>query len=407
MTGAHQTETQPPTRADELRGAGDALAGALDHGTALAHSTHRAVADRTFGALGPAGAPVRAVHDRITGAAYRLVREGLSGASRRGAAALAERADQERRPLTAGANGSRAAAIVGGLWGDHLATRENPLALAMQIRAGGTVIAPERAALAGAFPAATPRVAVLIHGLMESDEAWLGIRGRRGGRPRTPFAPQLAQLGITPVTLRYNTGLTVEQNGARLAALLEQLLGQWPAGLGEYTLIGHSMGGLVARSAVHQALAGGHRWPAATGDVVYLGTPHLGADLERGAHLLGRALLAFPESRAFGDTIGARSAGIRDLHDGFDATVLPLADGIEHHAIVATLSDGLAGRLLGDLLVRAPSASGLTTRRTVSFAAGSVTRVSGINHFDLLDHPAVFARLSEVLTSGRGSRAGQ
>lgn len=397
-------EIASATRADELRAASDAIGGGLAHTAALAGNTHAAIATRTFAAIGPLGAPARAVHDQIAPAVYRHAGRLLRQAARRGGAALAQQSAGDAPLITAGAAGSRAAAVVGGLWGDHLQTGNSALALPTEIRVDGRSVTPERDALTRAFPSATDRVAVLVHGLMESDEAWLGVRARRASRPRTPYAPQLRELGITPVTLRYNTGLTVAENGVRLASLLEALRAAWPQELADLTLIGHSMGGLVARSALHTAASEGHTWGPLTRHAFYLGSPHLGADLERGAELLSRTLRWFPESRAFGDTIGARSAGIRDLHDGFDSAALPLASHVSHHAIVATLSNGRAGQLLGDLLVREPSASGAGRGRTVDFDGAQVTRLPGLNHFDLLDHPAVFDVLAGALAPAAAAR---
>jgi triacylglycerol esterase/lipase EstA (alpha/beta hydrolase family) len=58
--------------------------------------------------------------------------------------------------------------------------------------------------------------------------------------------------GFTPVYLRYNTGLHISHNGQTLAELLNRLHVLWPAAaeepLKETVLVGHSMGGLVARA---------------------------------------------------------------------------------------------------------------------------------------------------------------
>lgn len=62
-----------------------------------------------------------------------------------------------------------------------------------------------------------------------------------------------AELGLTPIYLRYNSGLHVSQNGRELALQLEQLLGHWPVPVEEVSVLAHSMGGLVMRSAAHYA----------------------------------------------------------------------------------------------------------------------------------------------------------
>ncbi len=58
---------------------------------------------------------------------------------------------------------------------------------------------------------------------------------------------------MTPVYLRYNTGLPVGRNGADLAWLLDDLVAAWPVPVRSIALVGHSMGGLVVRAAFHAA----------------------------------------------------------------------------------------------------------------------------------------------------------
>jgi pimeloyl-ACP methyl ester carboxylesterase len=239
---------------------------------------------------------------------------------------------------------------------------------------------------------------VFVHGLCESDAAWGIRREARGGTYATRV---LDGLGATPVTIRYNTGLHVSENGRRLDALLEELATTWPVAIDRLALVGHSMGGLVIRSAAHSAAERGHRWPELVDTTISLGTPHTGAPLEQATHLLTYTLNAFPESRPVGAVLGARSAGIKDLRHGrlvdaewdtLDADALrgftradvPLIAGADHHVVAATLTESAGhpvARALGDLLVLAPSAHSLETE--------SRTHVGGHDHFDLLNSPAL------------------
>jgi len=87
----------------------------------------------------------------------------------------------------------------------------------------------------------------------------------RGGRSRPRTVEATANglrddLGYSPVFLRYNTGLHVSVNGRTLAEILELLQDQWPVPITELVLIGHSMGGLVARSACHYGAELQHGW---------------------------------------------------------------------------------------------------------------------------------------------------
>ena len=54
--------------------------------------------------------------------------------------------------------------------------------------------------------------------------------------------------------LRYNTGRHVSENGRDWRTLLDAARARWPVEVHEIALIGHSMGGLVARSACHYAV---------------------------------------------------------------------------------------------------------------------------------------------------------
>ena len=67
-------------------------------------------------------------------------------------------------------------AVVNGLFGDALAEHASPLATPMTVRAGAVVLPLEqgmpRAALAEAVPDATPRICLLVHGLMSNEAVW-------------------------------------------------------------------------------------------------------------------------------------------------------------------------------------------------------------------------------------------
>jgi pimeloyl-ACP methyl ester carboxylesterase len=235
----------------------------------------------------------------------------------------------------------------------------------------------------------------------------------------------LPEVDGTEVTIRYNTGLRISENGRRLAALLEALVDAWPVPIARLALVGHSMGGQVIRSAGHAGTADGHRWPALVDTTISLGTPHLGAPLEQVTHLATRALAAVPESRPIAAVLGARSAGIRDLRHGslvdaewetldpealrgFERADVPLLEGARHHVVAATLTDTPdhpLARIIGDLLVLTPSAHGLQgRRRVVAFDDQSCRHVGGHSHFDLLNSPALDGLLREWLTPGAAAR---
>jgi pimeloyl-ACP methyl ester carboxylesterase len=252
---------------------------------------------------------------------------------------------------------------------------------------------------------------VFLHGLMETEFSW-SIGGREN------YGSRLArELGYTPVYLRYNSGRHVSDNGRSLAELLEELVEAWPVEVEQLALIGHSMGGLIARSACHQAVAAGERWPKRVRHVVSLGTPHFGAPLEQGVVYASAALARLPETRPFANFLRRRSAGIRDLRQGSlvdedwrdrdpDALrvaacrEIPLLEGATHCFVSATITRSArhpVGRLLGDWLVLEPSASGRGRTWRIPFRAEHGLHVGGANHFALLNHPAVYERLRDWL----------
>jgi pimeloyl-ACP methyl ester carboxylesterase len=394
--------------------AGDALAA----GGKLVKDMHEGIAARPFHALGVWAAPVRAIHDSVSKAVYRGVEEGLRGAARRTARAAAQRAPADGSPVGSRPRGSLALGALNGFYGNHLVARRNELALTMEIRRSGAPVPAEPEALRRAFPDATSRIAVFVHGLCETDSAWW-IAARRTERShRRTYGERLQdELSFTPLYLRYNTGLHVSDNGRALARLLESIVRGWPASVEELVLVGHSMGGLVARSACHYGEQDGLKFTDSIRHVFCLGTPHLGADLEKGANALAYALARLPETRAMANLLNTRSVGIKDLRFGSCVDEdwcdcdpdeylrdrcheVPFLPDANYYFIGSNLYRGSFGTLLGDLLVRMPSASGRGNGRgrRIPFEVDNGHELSGLNHFDLLNHPAVYAQLRAWIT---------
>jgi pimeloyl-ACP methyl ester carboxylesterase len=378
---------------NEVEAAGD-LAGSAVGGTAkFIQEAHAGIARRPFSALGVMAAPVRVVHDRVSSAAYGLVARALAAGPR----ALARATPGNGVPAANTLRGSLALGALNGAIGDRLARDGSPLALEMTLRGSGD----------------SPRLAVFVHGLCETDDAWA-----LGSAP--PYGARLQEeLGYTPLYLRYNTGLRISDNGRRLAELLEETVGSWPVPVQEIALVGHSMGGLVARSACHHGAASGVGWAQSVRHVFCLGAPHLGAPLEKGANAVAYALARLPETRPLAKVMNGRSVGIKDLRFGSCAeedwcdcdpdeflrdrcTEVPFLECATYYFVGATLTRG-TGSLVGDLLVRYPSASGSGRRRRIPFEVDNGMHLSGANHFQLLNHPAVFEQLVSWLAAGRGS----
>jgi PGAP1-like protein len=299
-------------------------------------------------------------------------------------------------------------AALNGVLGDHLAATGNPLAITMQWRRNGKPLAPTREGLAAAFPTPSPKVVVLVHGLCMNDLQWT----RREHDHGTALA---RNLGYTPVHLHYNTGQHVSTNGRALTAMLEALVAAWPVPVEELAIVAHSMGGLVARSAHHYGTLAGHAWRRRLRRLVFLGTPHHGAALERGGHRLHWLFEQTPYTAPFARLGKSRSAGITDLRhgsildedwDGRDRFMhaedvrraVPLPEGVDCFAIGATRGgrpSDLKGRLLGDGLV--PLASALGRHRDPRFALAFPEShrwvACEMGHFDLLGRTEVYERI--------------
>ncbi len=213
---------------------------------------------------------------------------------------LDQRSSQEREAVLA---------VLNGLMGDYLASTGNPLAIPMRLRRNGRPLTLERKALSSAVPRPRDKLLVLVHGLCMNDLEWT----RKGG----DFGVALAgDLGHTPIYLHYNSGLHTSVNGCAFAALIEALVQQWPEPLKDFAILAHSMGGLVSRSAYHYGTAAGHAWPQQLRKLVFLGTPHHGALLERGGNWIHLCLGLSPYAAPFARLAKLRSAGITDLRYG-------------------------------------------------------------------------------------------
>jgi PGAP1-like protein len=402
-------------RREELRALGDLAGGAAAGIATQAREVHESIAVRVFGALGPSAAPVREIHNRVAAGAYAAA-SALTGELVKGGAAMASLARPDDAPsLTEAPRGGLAVGAINGMWGDRLHRDRSALATPMAVRVRGRDVALDAGSLRATFPQATPRLAVFIHGLCETEDAWR-LRAARS----VPYAERLsAELGYTPILVRYNSGLHISHNGRALAALLDTLTEHWPVEVAEVALIGHSMGGLVARGACHYAAAGS--WRERVRHVFMLGTPHKGAPLELGANAVCHAAGRVPELRPFAAPIRVRSVGVKDLAYGYvidadweghdpDAfrtntgTDVPFLETATHYFVSASLSrepDAPVGRMLGDLLVLRPSAWSQGGRgERLQFPVQQYAHVGGATHFDLLNHPAVYAQIHRWLAAG-------
>lgn len=306
-------------------------------------------------------------------------------------------------------------AALNGVLGDHLAASGNPLAIESRLRSEGRPLVLQRRALARSFPDAPKQLLVMVHGLCMNDLQW-----RHDGHDHG--AALARELGFTRLDFHYNTGLRISDNGRDFAAALEKLTAAWPVPVEEIVIIGHSMGGLVARSACHVAAESGQPWFSRLHKLVFLGTPHHGAPLERAGSWVDMLIGLSPYSAPFARLGKLRSAGIQDLRhgnvradDGQDRdgngladgrTPLPLPAGVACYAIATTAGaaredDGRRDGTRTDGLVTIDSALGQHADRAFDLGIPPSRRWigHGINHLQLLSDDAVYRQLLQWLSS--------
>jgi pimeloyl-ACP methyl ester carboxylesterase len=400
----------PPS--DEVRGWSRLIAAVADQVIAVtAQDLHRAINRSAFRWLGPLGRPIESVNDAVVERAYGAVRAGLRGAGEV-AALSADHLGSDADPPSAAA--VKARAIAHGVVGDELIALAPELDLEVTLRAGDREVDLEAASLCAAYPDAGGELVVFVHGLVDSDRVWLARAADEVSLPDVA-----AGTGATSLLIRYGSGRAIGRNGADLAELLEALVDGWPVPVTRLTIVGHSMGGLLARAACASAQAHGHRWIRALTDIVYLGTPHLGSWLEKFANVTSWTLRhASPHSAPFGRLLDGRSRGIKDLRygalseDAWGTTPVddllsgrfpdgPWLDTVTHHLIVGRLRSSARhplNTLFGDALVSAHSAAGTGRRRRIAGDAPIVVIEVEARHTALMRHPEVGSVL-EALAS--------
>jgi len=412
------TEPIPKTplkhfRISDLRGIARLATQATGGVTTIVEGIHQSV----WSTLGVSGSQEPGRTGGITGAVYRgvhtvtqLLGEGVDTVLS-GLESLIDFGDDskietpEREAVLAALNG---------VIGDRLLADNNPFATPMTLRYRGEPLdwqAPP------SMPEATGKILVLIHGLCMNDLQW---HTQIEGRVVDHGEALAVALAYTPVSVRYNSGLHTSENGRELAARLEELVTHWPVAVEELTVLAHSMGGLLIRSAIHSATRGGQSWPDHLKNIVFLGTPHHGAPLEKAGNWVDVVLGSTTYTAPFA-TLGAlRSAGITDLRfghlldedwqgrDRFDHTsdtrqVVPLPEGVACYTVAATTASKrgfMADRLVGDGLVLVASALGEHDEkgRDLGFSASSQCIQYGMNHLDLLRSLSVTRQILQWLT---------
>ena len=380
----------------DFRGAARMAVDAAQATTEVVEKMHRTIQMRPR----PLGVSVTDRTRGITGLVYRSIRTGIRLVGLALDASLAPvmmllpegESSRVRDAYRSAANG---------VYGDYLLRTGNPIAIDMSLHHQGRQVDlnnPTSVFEQHGEAATVSKLLVLVHGSCMNDQQW----DRNGHDHGAALADDL---GYLPLYLRYNSGLHIESNGRAFAELLETLIGNGKLPVQELAIMGHSMGGLVARSACHYARAAGHAWPKYLRKLVFLGTPHHGAPLEQGGHGLDVLMDLSPYSVPLTRLSRARSAGITDLRHGTISAgehSVPLPSGVKCYAAAAVRAAKrglLSDRLVGDGLVPLDSALGRhrDVTRSLKIPKSRQWVGYGLGHRDLLCRPDVYAQVRRWL----------
>ncbi len=400
MPRARTIAASPITAAAALRGASRVACDAVEQVTRIVESMHANIAAAPL----PLSRRVRARTRGITGLVYDSIRL-VNGATRATLDKALRLVAADFGPSLPQPHADHVQSVLNGVIGDYLEATGNPLAIRMQLRREGQMVTPE-------VLGASRRLLVLVHGLCMNDRQWT-VNGHDHG------AALAHRARYAPVYVFYNTGRHVSENGRELADLLERLLRSAPQPVEELAVVAHSMGGLVTRSACHYGSAAGHSWLKPLRTIVFLGTPHHGAPLERGGNWLQALGGISPYTAPLARLGTIRSAGVTDLRygnmldedwnraDRFERAgdlrkPVPLPAGVDCYAVAATLAakgSSLEDCLIGDGLVPLASALGRHKGREKSLRIPKSRQWIGygMNHFDLLHRREVYEQLHEWL----------
>jgi len=287
-----------------------------------------------------------------------------------------------------------------GVVGDYLVEKNNPLRITMQFRHQAKSILLDSNSIEQSYSTINSKILLLVHGSCMNDIQWTQKNHN------------------TPIYLHYNSGLHISTNGQNLDKLIEDVVLNWPVPVEELVIVAHSMGGLVSRSALYYGRQNKSTWTTYLKKIIFLGTPHHGAALERVGNYLDAVLELIPYTTPFARLGKIRSAGITDLrygnlldedwkgNDRFEVAGdqrqhIPLPEDIECYSIAADIGKETdsAIRLLGDKLVSVKSALGQHKMADKNFCFGKEnTWISyESTHMDLLSDPKIYDKIKEWL----------
>ncbi len=392
-----------PINLSDLRAYARMLTDASIGITDLAEALHQRIVHPPF----LPSTPVQHLITKVSALGYKGVRLGaksIGGGLDKALALLPSGLDKE----ASSEKREALLATLNGVLGDYLEEKENPLAIKMSFRKEGKEIPLDTESLKKAYKKNNGKVLLMVHGSCMNDLQWKQEEYNHGSVLAEEF-------GLIPIYLHYNSGRHISTNGQELSLLMEKLQELWPGKIKEWHILAHSMGGLVSRSAVYYAQKEKKSWIKSLKKIIFLGSPHHGAPLEKAGNFVDLILEATPYAKPFARLGKIRSAGVTDLRygnlleedwQGIDRfenrrdnrVPVPLPEKINCYAIAAIKGKekpNSISRLVGDGMVPLKSALGQhrSKKKQLIFKEENTHVVYNTNHLQLLNAPEVLDRL--------------
>ncbi|HEY85023.1 MAG TPA: hypothetical protein G4N96_07950 [Chloroflexi bacterium] len=156
--------------ASDLRGAGRLTIDAIKGVTDLVEAMHHTITG--FGGLPEGSGQQRTTG--ITGMVYRNIR-AASGLVGSGIDALLDKLTLIIEEKESSPEREAVLAALNGVFGDHLADKENPLAIPMQLRKNGKAMTMEDQTLSESIRQSKGKIVLMVHGSCMNDLQWSAL----------------------------------------------------------------------------------------------------------------------------------------------------------------------------------------------------------------------------------------
>ncbi len=302
--------------------------------------------------------------------------------------------------------------VINGVIGDHLERFDIGLSRDMQFYKSGNPISISKSDLKQM--GVSGKICILVHGLVSDETMW-----QFSGSTNDYGSLLSKDLNYTPFYTRYNSGRHISDNGKDLDLLIETLIKNAPGSIKEIVFICHSMGGLVTRSACYYGGKRKAKWVQLTKKILFIGSPHHGAPLEKFGNLVTTVLDKIPNPFVFltKKAINLRSAGIKDLRYGLlveedwkgkdpdsfansEKTHVPLLPHTQYYVITGTVMKNpnhFLSQFFGDAIVGKWSAKGKSgnSKYDLTFSDKHIREFPGIHHIQLMHDERVYEQVRD------------